>query len=199
MRWFVRCVPGAWLCGLAAALLLAGAVACGGQRNEADDEVLGSELPGGITVQSAAFSDGGDIPVRYTCQGENVSPPLAWEGVPADAVTLALICEDPDAPLRTYSHWVVYGLPPETAGLPEAVPQGEELVGGGVQGRNDFGDAAYGGPCPPGGEHRYYWTVYALDAALDLGPAARRGDLLDAMEGHVLATGQLMGRYQKAD
>lgn len=186
--------PIRWLCGLAVALLLLGAIACGGGQDTVRDD-----LPGGLTVTSSAFADGAEIPVRYTCQGENVSPPLAWEGIPENTAALVLLCEDPDAPLGTYSHWVVYDLPADTSGLPEAVSAGETLPGGGIQGLNDFGDAAYGGPCPPSGEHHYYWTLYALDEELGLAAGAKRGDVLQALEGHVLATGQLMGRYQKTE
>ena len=148
MRIWPCCVSAAWRYAPAVlGVCLISVIACGGPRGEAtDDAAVGA---GAMTVESAAFANGGDIPARYTCEGENVSPPLTWEGTPDGAVTLALICDDPDAPLRTYSHWVLYDLPPETADLPEAVPSGTDLAIGGMQGRNDFGDVAYGGPCPP--------------------------------------------------
>lgn len=150
-----------------------------------------------IRVMSDAFADGQQIPVKYTCDGQNISPPLRWSGVPAEAQELVLVVDDPDAPSGLFTHWLVYGLPPRTAGLPEGVPPGETVPGGGRQGRNDFGRLGYGGPCPPSGSHRYIFTVYALDAPLNLPPGATRRQLFHAMNGHVIDTGQLTGRYQR--
>jgi Raf kinase inhibitor-like YbhB/YbcL family protein len=150
-----------------------------------------------IKVVSSAFQEGGMIPADYTCDGKDISPPLSWSGVPEQAVTLALICDDPDAPLGTWVHWVLYNLPASVRELPAGVPPDERLANGAVQGRNDFRRLGYGGPCPPGGTHRYYFKLYALDKALDLKPGATKKELLKAMEGHILAEGQLMGRYKR--
>jgi len=150
-----------------------------------------------IKVVSSAFQEGGMIPADYTCDGKDISPPLSWSGVPEQAVTLALICDDPDAPLGTWVHWVLYNLPASVRELPAGVPPDERLANGALQGRNDFRRLGYGGPCPPGGTHRYYFKLYALDKALDLKPGATKKELLKAMEGHVLAEGQLMGRYKR--
>lgn len=151
-----------------------------------------------ISLSSSAFEDGGIIPARYTADGEDVSPPLAWGAVPAGTRSLALICDDPDAPRGTWVHWVIFNIPPETRELPEAVPAEEVLADGARQGRNDFGRIGYGGPAPPPGRaHRYFFKLYALDTVLELEPGATKAQLLEAMKGHILAAGQLMGRYQR--
>jgi len=150
-----------------------------------------------IKVVRSAFQEGGMIPADYTCDGKNISPPLSWSGMPEKAVTLALICDDPDAPVGTWVHWVLYNLPASAKELPADVPPEEKLASGAVQGKNDFRKVGYGGPCPPGGTHRYYFKLYALDKALDLKPGATKKELLKAMEGHILAEGQLMGRYKR--
>jgi Raf kinase inhibitor-like YbhB/YbcL family protein len=151
-----------------------------------------------ITLTSAAFEDGGMIPSRFTCDGADVSPPLAWAPVPDNAISLALIADDPDAPGKTWVHWVLYNLPASVKELPENVPPQATLASGALQGTNDFRKTGYGGPCPPGGTHRYYFKLYALDAMLDLSAGATKDQLLKAMEGHILAEGQLMGRYSRA-
>jgi Raf kinase inhibitor-like YbhB/YbcL family protein len=155
-----------------------------------------------IRLESAAFKDGGTIPKAHTCDGRGTSPPLAWSGVPEAARSLALIVEDPDAPGGTFTHWVLFDVPPGTKGLGEGIPpEGEvRLTPAGAaarQGRNDFGKLGYGGPCPPRGTHRYVFLLYALDAPLNLKPGATRDDLLRAMKGHILAEGRLMGRYSR--
>jgi len=150
-----------------------------------------------INVESSAFKEGQSIPKQYTCDGVNISPPLEWKGVPKNAKTLAIICDDPDAPAGTWVHWVVYNLSANDMGLIENTPATEKLTGGGLQGKNDFGKIAYGGPCPPSGMHRYFFKMYALDAELDLRPGATKSDLLKAMEGHIVAQGQLMGTYSR--
>ena len=151
----------------------------------------------GIVVRSAAFDEGGLIPPRYTCDGADVSPPISLSGVPEGARSIALICDDPDAPAGTWVHWVVYDLSPDIKDLPEAVPPDKTVLGGAKQGLNDFRKIGYGGPCPPGGTHRYSFKVYALDAVTNLAPGARKDDLLKAMEGHVLAEGRLIGKYHR--
>jgi Raf kinase inhibitor-like YbhB/YbcL family protein len=150
-----------------------------------------------INITSSAFQDGGLIPSKYTCDGADVSPPLQWSGIPQDTKFLALICDDPDAPAKTWVHWVVYDLPPNIAQLPEAVPDTESLAAGGKQGRNDFGKIGYGGPCPPGGTHRYFFKLYALASQTSLQPGATKEQLLKAIEGKVLGQGQLMGTYKR--
>ncbi len=152
-----------------------------------------------ITLTSAAFAEGGKIPSRYTCDGADVSPPLSWSGVPAEARSLALICEDPDAPSGTWSHWAIYNLPPTLTGLPEGVPRTAATTDNARQGSNDFKRLGYGGPCPPPGKpHRYFFILYALDVPLALEAGKTRADLLRAMEGHIVAEGRLMGTYQRS-
>jgi hypothetical protein len=152
-----------------------------------------------MELRSEAFQDGGVIPSRFTCEGEDVSPPLSWKGVPPEARALVLICEDPDAPLGTFVHWLVYDLSSQTSGVPEGVPAGADAPGGARQGKNGFGGIGFGGPCPPTGPyHRYYFTLYALDRPLGLESGAKKAEVERAMEGRVLAKAQVMGRYSKA-
>ena len=154
-----------------------------------------------LALTSTAFEPGGAIPATYTCQGKDVSVPLAWSGLPAGTLSLALIVDDPDAPdpaapRMTWVHWVLYNLPPDVTGLPEAVKPGA-LPAGTLEGRNDWGRTGYGGPCPPIGRHRYFFKLYALDVVL---PDLRDPDkprLERAMQGHVLAQQQLVGTYAK--
>jgi Raf kinase inhibitor-like YbhB/YbcL family protein len=150
-----------------------------------------------VKVTSAAFDEGGMIPGKYTCDGQDVSPPLSWGSAPEGAKSIALISDDPDAPRGTWVHWVVFNLPPTLKGLPEGIPRKETLDDGGRQGVNDFGRFGYGGPCPPGGTHRYYFKIYILDTSLDLTGRVTKARLLEAMEGHILAEGRLMGRYKR--
>lgn len=150
-----------------------------------------------LEIKSPAFSEGGTIPSKYTCDGKDVSPPLSWSGAPAGAKSFALICDDPDAPSGDWVHWVVFDLPPSSAGLPEGVPPRDEIAGGGHQGKNDFRKSGYGGPCPPGGTHRYVFKLYALDRTLGLGPGTTRAQLSAALKGHVLAEGRLTGTYSR--
>ncbi len=150
-----------------------------------------------MKLTSSAFTEGSMIPTKYTCDGPGVSPPLAWADVPANARTLALIVEDPDAPAGLWTHWVVFNLPPGTTSLPEAVPGDKTLSSGGAQGTNTGRRIGYSGPCPPSGTHRYYFRLYALDTPLSLGGNATTKDLQAAMKGHILADAQLMGRYKR--
>jgi Raf kinase inhibitor-like YbhB/YbcL family protein len=148
------------------------------------------EVAMAIQITSTAFSDGGTIPQKYTCDGENVSPPLAWAGIPAGTRGLALIVDDPDAPRGTWVHWVMFNIPAGQASLPEGAQ------GMGTQGVTDFGNAAYGGPCPPAGKpHRYFFKLYALDSSLSLKAGATKAEVEKAMQGHILVQGQLMGKY----
>lgn len=150
-----------------------------------------------MVLRSSAFNDGDMIPRKYTCDGSNISPPLTWSGVPAGAKSIALICDDPDAPRGTFVHWVVFNIPPSSSGLREGLPNEKTLQDGSKQGLNDFRRIGYGGPCPPSGTHRYYFKLYALDVELDLDPGATKKELLNAMEGHVLAEATLMGKYRR--
>jgi len=160
----------------------------------------GREAKMGWTLSSTAFKDGGRIPRKYTCDGEDVSPPLSWTTPPAKTAELALVCDDPDAPRGTFVHWVLYGLPATTTSLPEAVPTTETLptLSGAKQGRNSAGRIGYMGPCPPSGPpHHYHFILYALDAKLELKPGATEKELRAAMEGHVLGQAELVGLYSR--
>lgn len=150
-----------------------------------------------IAITSNAFDEGGLIPSKYTCDGVDVSPPLRWDGIPEGAASIALICDDPDAPMGTWVHWVLFNLPARAKELAENIPRDETLTDGTRQGINDFGKIGYGGPCPPSGTHRYFFKIYALDTQLDLATGADKSQLLEAMEGHILAQGQLMGKYKR--
>jgi len=150
-----------------------------------------------IKVMSAAFDEGGAITPLYTCDGPDISPPLSWDSVPNGTQSLALIADDPDAPRGSFVHWVIYELPPDTRRLPEDVPKRQTPSSGAKQGINGAGGIGYTGPCPPSGTHRYYFKIYALDTRLDLGGGATAKRLSDAMEGHVLAEGRLMGTYRR--
>lgn len=148
-----------------------------------------------MRISSSAFDEGGMIPAKYTCDGADVSPPLGWSGIPEGTRSLALISDDPDAPVGTWVHWVVFNLPPHSTGLPEGVSGDKTLAEGSQQGTNDFKRIGYGGPCPPGGTHRYFFKLYALERKLELAPGATTAQLLTAMEGHILAEVHLMGKY----
>jgi Raf kinase inhibitor-like YbhB/YbcL family protein len=144
-----------------------------------------------MKITSSAFQDGGNIPSKFTCDGSDTSPPMQITGVPAEAKTLVLIADDPDAPGGLFTHWLVWNIPPQTNSIAEAsAPKG-------VHGTNDFGKSGYGGPCPPSGKHRYSFKVFALDRELALPSGAKRGQVDAAMKGHVIAQGELMGRYAR--
>jgi Raf kinase inhibitor-like YbhB/YbcL family protein len=153
-----------------------------------------------LTVTSTAFAEGAMVPTRFTCEGEDTSPPLAWSDPPAATRSFAIVVEDPDAPdpkspnRKTFVHWVAYGLSPNLRGLPEGT---KTAPPGARDGENDFGRAGYGGPCPPSGQHRYVFKVYALDTTLSDLNKPRAADLDRAMSGHVLAQGRLVGTYEK--
>lgn len=147
---------------------------------------------------SAAFNWNGEIPRRHTCDGEDASPALAWSDAPPKTRSFGLICDDPDAPVGAWVHWVIYQIPATATGLPEGVPREVTLADGSRQGANDFRRLGYGGPCPPPGlAHRYFFKLYALDTVPDLKPGATKKDLERAMQGHILAEAQLLGRYQR--
>lgn len=151
-----------------------------------------------LKVSSPAFQEGGEIPLRYSCEGEDVSPVLQWSDPPEGTKSIALIMDDPDAPGGTFTHWVLYNLPPDSRSLPEAIPAKAEPSTGTLQGKNDFQKTGYSGPCPPPGRpHRYQFTVYALDRALNLEAGISQRQLREAIEGHILAQGRLTGTYQR--
>ena len=144
-----------------------------------------------MKVTSSAFQEGGNIPSKFTCDGADSSPPLQIADVPSAAKSLALIVDDPDAPSGLFTHWMVWNISPQTSTVAEgSAPKG-------VHGTNDFGKPGYGGPCPPSGTHRYYFKIFALDGELDLPSGAKRSQLDAAMKGHVVAQGELMGRYSR--
>jgi len=149
-----------------------------------------------LQLTTSAFPVQGTIPKKFTCDGPDVSPPLAWSGAPPGTQSFALIVDDPDAPAGTWVHWVLYDLPANMKELAEGVPKQEQLSNGARQGRNDFRKIGYGGPCPPPGKpHRYFFKLYALDKKLDLKAGASKAEAESAMKGHILAQAELIGRY----
>ena len=190
---------GVWLTLLAA---------CGGGDKAPSEMASPTDTPGAeatpteegseFRLSSEAFENEESIPARFTCDGENVSPPLAWSGAPVETKAFALIMDDPDAPGGTFTHWLLFDLPAETRELPEGVETSERPQVGGVQGSNDADSIGYTGPCPPPGTpHRYRFTLYALDVPVNLDPGAQKQEVLDAMEGHVLAQTELVGTYRR--
>jgi Raf kinase inhibitor-like YbhB/YbcL family protein len=150
-----------------------------------------------FTLASSAFANGGSIPARYSCLGEEASPPLEWSEPPAGVKSFALIMDDPDASMGTWVHWVLYNIPITAQGWPENTPNDAELVNGAMQGKNSGGRIGYGGPCPPSGTHHYFIRLYALDTMLDPGSGVNKEQLLSAMQGHVLAQSELIGVFSK--
>ena len=147
-----------------------------------------------LVLTSPTFEGGKPIPKRFTCDGDDISPQLRWAGAPEGTASFVLIMDDPDAPVGTWDHWVVFGLPGDLDGLPEAA---STLPGRGTHGRNSWGRSDYGGPCPPGGTHRYFFRLYALDSSPELPPGAEKQEVLRAMEGRILAEAELMGTYSR--
>ena len=150
-----------------------------------------------LEITSSAFSEGGMIPGRYSCDGPDISPDLSWQGVPEGSRSLALICDDPDAPAGTWVHWVLFNIPVDEKGLTAQIAPDAKLSNGALHGTNDFRRLGYGGPCPPRGTHRYYFKLYALDTVLPLKAGATKAQVEAAMAGHILAQGQLMGKYKR--
>ncbi|HYZ85523.1 MAG TPA: YbhB/YbcL family Raf kinase inhibitor-like protein [Bryobacteraceae bacterium] len=151
-----------------------------------------------MKLTSSAFAEGQSIPPKYTCDGENVSPPLAWADVPAGTKSFALIMDDPDAPSGLFVHWLIYGIPSSQHGLDEGIGTAKTAAAGVRQGKNGFGKIGYGGPCPPSGTHRYYFHLYALDSELaDIDSGVSRQELERAMKRHIIGEAQFMGRYQR--
>lgn len=185
----------------AAVLLMVGVglicTSCHKEAGTVSQMETGKKGGSAMRLASTAFTEGGMIPARYTGDGEDVSPPLAWSDTPAGTKSFALICDDPDAPRGTWVHWVVFNIPGSVNSLAEDVPPDKTLASGGQHGISDFRKLGYGGPAPPSGTHRYYFKLYALDTMLDLQPGATKAQLLDAMKGHILAEAQLMGKYAR--
>lgn len=150
-----------------------------------------------LTVTSESFSHNGMIPARYTCDGADISPHLKWSGAPLSVQSYVVICDDPDAPAGNWDHWILFNIPPGVTELPEQFTIAEKTSPGIMAGTNDFGTLDYGGPAPPSGVHRYIFKVYALDRTLPLREGVRKKELLGAMEGHILAKGEIMGRYTR--
>lgn len=150
-------------------------------------------------ITSDAFAPGQAIPIKHTCDGHNISPPLRWSGVPEPTKSFALIMEDPDAPSGTFDHWLLFNIPAATTELPEGLPRNAALDSGAKQGTNSFGYIGYGGPCPPPGDdsHRYFFRLFALDVEISAPEGANKNEVKRAMEGHVVAEGSLIGTYAR--
>jgi Raf kinase inhibitor-like YbhB/YbcL family protein len=150
-----------------------------------------------MQITSPAFMEGGLIPSKYSCDGQDISPALEWKDIPVATKSFALISDDPDAPVGTWVHWVVYNIPSNISSLSENVKPEKDFKNGMRQGNNSWPKIGYGGPCPPSGTHRYFFRLYALDTMLDLKSGATKAQLLQAMKGHILAEAQLMGKYKR--
>jgi Raf kinase inhibitor-like YbhB/YbcL family protein len=149
-----------------------------------------------IGIASEIISDGGRIPLKHTCDDINISPPLRWDLIPENTASFVLLCEDPDAPGETFTHWILFNIPSDIKELPSGIKEEKKLDNGAIHGQNDFGRIGYGGPCPPSGtEHRFIFKIFALDTILDLKSGITRDQLLNAIQGHVLDRGELMGMY----
>ncbi|HMG35573.1 MAG TPA: YbhB/YbcL family Raf kinase inhibitor-like protein [Blastocatellia bacterium] len=171
-------------------------VGCGDQQNAANKQPGQLTAVGKLELSSSAFESGQPIPAKYTCDGQDVSPPLKWTGAPQSTKSFALICQDPDAPGGTWTHWVVYNLPSDVTEISEGMPTIEKAAGGPVQAKNDFARVGYGGPCPPPGPvHHYQFRLFALDSRLDTPAGSTRKQVEDAMKGHVVGQGELVGTY----
>ncbi len=186
------------LLALLALLIGVGAVACGGGDGDdgappPEDEDDAPPVVAEMEITSTAFQDGGTIPLQHTCDGQDISPALSWSGAPEGTQSFALIVADPDSPGGDFTHWLIFNIPADALGLEEAIPSSSQLASGARQGENGFGGIGYQGPCPPPGEpHHYYFSVYALDTTLELEAGATSGQLLDAMQGHVLAQADIV-------
>jgi len=181
------------LCMTLLTMIAVGAVGCAPTEPDLPDE---GEMT--LSLSSPAFQEGEDIPITYTCDGQDISPPLTWGEPPPETQSFTVIMDDPDAPSGVFTHWLLFNLPVDSRELSEAIPTLNELANGALQGQNGFGTIGYGGPCPPAGHgHHYRFTIYALDRALDLVAGASRKQVIDAITGHILAWGQLTGMYQR--
>ena len=184
-------------CASATVLFLFFSILARGETNALPESIAKGGTTMEIKVTSPAFKESDLIPKKYTCDGDNVSPAIEWTGVPDSAKFIALICDDPDAPRGTWVHWVIFNIPAGVKGLAENIQRTSTLPNGARQGINDSHELGFDGPCPPGGTHRYYFKVYALDNILTLESGSTKAQLLKAMDGHILGEGQLMGRYKR--
>lgn len=168
------------------------------QQNQANGSTDTMTAEATITLSSSAFKNNAVIPQRFSCQGENISPDLAWSSAPKETKSFALIVEDPDAPHGTFYHWIMYNIPASERGLDENIAKRDTLPNGTRQGTNSFQQMGYGGPCPPpGNAHRYYFKLYALDTQINIPGEATRDQVVSAMQGHILAEREIMGTYQR--
>ncbi|MFP3853930.1 MAG: YbhB/YbcL family Raf kinase inhibitor-like protein [Anaerolineales bacterium] len=204
-----------YLRNLAAAIALTAVAACGSSPIETQEMPADTKAPAATeTIQptaeqtgpeegeymelaSSAFGEGDSIPTEYSCDGEDVSPPLSWANPPEGTESFALVMDDPDAPSGTFDHWLLYNIPADRLSLGARVASEAELADGSRHGRNSFGNLEYGGPCPPGETHRYNFRLYALDQELQLEPGASKAQLMEAMNGHILAQAELQGTYSR--
>ena len=175
-------------------LIAGGVISPAGAKEKVITGIKGGKT---MEIKSSSFQHEGMIPAKYTCDGQNISPPLSWSGAPEKAKSFALICDDPDAPAGIWVHWVFFDIPASVNSLPEKVAKQAEIVGLGKNGKNSSGRWGYDGPCPPGGTHRYYFKLYALDTVLNLKAGVTKEELLGVMKGHILAEAQVMGRYKR--
>ncbi len=151
----------------------------------------------GIIFESPAFKNGQPVPKLYTCDGDDISPPLDWRNLPDSVESIAIICDDPDAPMGTWIHWVIYNISSENDGIAENIPKDKNPGGGIKQGKNSWGRIGYGGPCPPRGTHRYFFKLYAVDCILPLDAGATKMEVLEAMRGHLMGQAEIMGTYSR--
>jgi Raf kinase inhibitor-like YbhB/YbcL family protein len=183
-----------FFCFFAAICLIATSGDPAWAKNQINAKIRGGKT---MVITSSSFVHEDMIPAKYTCDGQNISPPLAWSGAPKETNSFALICDDPDAPAGTWVHWVIFDIPANVNSLPEKVAKQEAIAGLGKNGKNTSQHFGYDGPCPPSGTHRYYFKLYALDKMLNLKAGLSKEELLSAMKNHVLAEAQIMGRYKR--
>lgn len=188
-------MPKIWLFFIFAALLIltvAGLMVFNRQQSN-DQPISNQDKPMALALTSSAFTNQAAIPTKYTCDGEDINPPLAFQNVPQNTKSLALIVDDPDAPAKVWVHWVVFNIKPDTSQIAEG-----SLPPGSILGTTDFGKTGWGGPCPPSGQHRYFFKLYALDAPLDLQQGASKEQVEAAMQGHIIEQAELVGLYQRS-
>lgn len=150
-----------------------------------------------LEIKSSVFENEGMIPKKFTCDGEDISPELTWDGAPENTKSFALVCDDPDAPVGTFVHWVIFNIPSDVSKLSENTPNTKMLENGAKQGKNNFGKIGYGGPCPPGETHRYYFKLYAIDQNVDLDPGISKDQLLEEIKDNIIDEAELMGKYAR--
>jgi len=192
LGWFAAAVCAIALSACSSSALPAVPAPSGSSTEKAERDVAM-----GFQIESDVFEPGGPIPSKFSCDGQDVSPPLSWSGVPEGTSSLALVMEDPDAPAGIWVHWVLYNIPANLKGLSEGVPAEQELANGTLSGLNSWRRRGYGGPCPPAGTHRYYFRLYALDGSLGLQAGATKERLSEAMQGHILGQTEIMGTYSR--